>query len=80
MQSQVPFCYPYGKSDSFNATTVKILQGPRVCVLVRHGKNTNLPGIDIFAINRLDGQHHPTLQRWKEKCSEQAVVKVSLSA
>lgn len=49
-----PFSYPYGKSDSFNRNTVEILRqlGYRVSLCTEPGNN--LPGIDLFAIRRVD--------------------------
>jgi peptidoglycan/xylan/chitin deacetylase (PgdA/CDA1 family) len=49
-----PFSYPYGKSDSFNRNTVEILRqlGYRVSLCTEPGNN--LPGIDLFAVRRVD--------------------------
>jgi peptidoglycan/xylan/chitin deacetylase (PgdA/CDA1 family) len=49
-----PFSYPYGKADSFNRNTVEILRqlGYRVSLCTEPGNN--LPGIDLFAIRRVD--------------------------
>jgi peptidoglycan/xylan/chitin deacetylase (PgdA/CDA1 family) len=49
-----PFSYPYGKADSFNRSTVEILRqlGYRLALCTEPGNN--LPGIDLFAIRRVD--------------------------
>ncbi len=49
-----PFSYPYGKSDSFNRNTVEILRqlGYRFSLCTEPGNN--LPGIDLFAVRRVD--------------------------
>jgi peptidoglycan/xylan/chitin deacetylase (PgdA/CDA1 family) len=49
-----PFSYPYGKADSFNRNTVEILRqlGYRISLCTEPGNN--LPGIDLFAIRRVD--------------------------
>jgi peptidoglycan/xylan/chitin deacetylase (PgdA/CDA1 family) len=49
-----PFSYPYGKADSFNRNTVEILRqlGYRFALCTEPGNN--LPGIDLFAIRRVD--------------------------
>jgi peptidoglycan/xylan/chitin deacetylase (PgdA/CDA1 family) len=49
-----PFSYPYGKADSFNRNTVEILRqlGYRLSLCTEPGNN--LPGIDMFAVRRVD--------------------------
>ncbi len=49
-----PFSYPYGKADSFNRNTVEILRqlGYRFALCTEPGNN--LPGIDLFAVRRVD--------------------------
>ena len=49
-----PFSYPYGKADSFNRNTVEILRqlGYRISLCTEPGNN--LPGIDLFAVRRVD--------------------------
>jgi peptidoglycan/xylan/chitin deacetylase (PgdA/CDA1 family) len=49
-----PFSYPYGKADSFNRNTVEILRqlGYRFSLCTEPGNN--LPGIDLFAVRRVD--------------------------
>ena len=58
-----PFSYPYGKKDSYNEHTVALLKKLGYCCALTTESGQNLPGIDAFAIHRLDGQHHPTLKR-----------------
>jgi peptidoglycan/xylan/chitin deacetylase (PgdA/CDA1 family) len=52
-----PFSYPYGKADSFNRNTVEILRqlGYRISLCTEPGNN--LPGIDLFAVRRVDCKH-----------------------
>lgn len=49
-----PFSYPYGKADSFNRNTVEILRqlGYRLALCTEPGNN--LPGVDLFAVRRVD--------------------------
>ncbi len=49
-----PFSYPYGKADSFNRNTVEILRqlGYQFALCTEPGNN--LPGIDRFAVRRVD--------------------------
>ena len=53
-QATWPFSYPYGKADSFNRNTVEILRqlGYRISLCTEPGNN--LPGIDLFALRRVD--------------------------
>jgi peptidoglycan/xylan/chitin deacetylase (PgdA/CDA1 family) len=49
-----PFSYPYGKADSFNRNTVEILRQLGYCCSLCTEPGNNLPGIDLFAIRRVD--------------------------
>ena len=59
-QEQWPFSYPYGKRDSFNEHAVKMLQKLGFCCSLSTESGPNLPGIDRFAIRRLDGKYFST--------------------
>jgi peptidoglycan/xylan/chitin deacetylase (PgdA/CDA1 family) len=58
-----PFSYPYGKSDSFNHQTVENLHQLGFCCSFTTETGDNICGTDLFAINRIDGHHHPALHR-----------------
>jgi peptidoglycan/xylan/chitin deacetylase (PgdA/CDA1 family) len=53
-QAHWPFSYPYGKANSFNGKTIDLLRrlGFHFSLCTEKGKN--LPGVDLFAIRRLD--------------------------
>ncbi len=63
-----PFSYPYGKADSFNRNTVEILRqlGYRISLCTEPGNN--LPGIDLFAIRRVDCKDILAATRSARKC------------
>lgn len=54
-----PFCYPYGKKTTFTAETVRVLKelGFQCAFTTESGANT--PGVDLFAINRVDCKNAP---------------------
>jgi peptidoglycan/xylan/chitin deacetylase (PgdA/CDA1 family) len=49
-----PFSYPYGKADSFNRNTVEILRQLGYGISLCTEPGDNLPGIDLFAVRRVD--------------------------
>jgi hypothetical protein len=49
-----PFCYPYGKSDSFNSESVRQLQRLGFACSFSTEVGSNSPGMDLFAVRRLD--------------------------
>ena len=55
-----PFCYPYGKKNTFTAETIRVLQqlGFQCSFTTESGANT--PGVDLFNINRVDCKNAPT--------------------
>jgi peptidoglycan/xylan/chitin deacetylase (PgdA/CDA1 family) len=53
-QSQWPFSYPYGKADSFNGSVIKVLRQLGFHFSLCTESGINLPGMDLFAIRRLD--------------------------
>jgi peptidoglycan/xylan/chitin deacetylase (PgdA/CDA1 family) len=57
-----PFCFPYGKRDSFNASSVRTLQELGFHCAFTTESGVNRPGIDLFAINRVDCKNAPAGQ------------------
>ena len=57
-----PFCFPYGKRDSFNASSVRTLQQLGFHCAFTTESGVNRPGIDLFAINRVDCKNAPAGQ------------------
>ena len=53
-QTQWPFCYPYGKRESFNGTTIELLRGLGFDCAFATEVGGNAPGADRFAIRRFD--------------------------
>ncbi len=49
-----PFSYPYGKGDSFNENVVATLRRLGFCCSLCTESGPNLPGVDLFAIHRVD--------------------------
>lgn len=58
-QSLWPFCYPYGKTDSFNAATVRELKQLRFACAFSTEVGTNVAGMDAFVLHRLDCKDAP---------------------
>lgn len=54
-----PFCYPYGKKDSFNATTAQQLQQLGFACAFSTEIGTNLPGMETFFVRRIDCKDAP---------------------
>lgn len=59
-QAQWPFCYPYGKRDSFNEAAVRHLERMEFACSFSTESGSNHPGADRFAIRRLDCKDAPT--------------------
>jgi peptidoglycan/xylan/chitin deacetylase (PgdA/CDA1 family) len=53
-QTLWPFCYPYGKQDSFNDATVQGLKELRFGCAFSTEVGTNRPGMNTFVLHRLD--------------------------
>jgi peptidoglycan/xylan/chitin deacetylase (PgdA/CDA1 family) len=53
-QSFWPFCYPYGKRDSFNSATLERLKEIGFACSFSTEVGSNLPGADLFALHRDD--------------------------
>jgi len=53
-QTLWPFCYPYGKQDSFNDTTMRGLRGLKFDCAFSTEIGTNRPGVNTFILHRLD--------------------------
>ncbi|HLG98177.1 MAG TPA: polysaccharide deacetylase family protein [Bryobacteraceae bacterium] len=55
-----PFCYPYGKSDSFNQESVDVLRkiGFRCAFTTETGPNK--PGVDLYRVTRVDCKNAPS--------------------
>jgi hypothetical protein len=58
-QSFWPFCYPYGQKDSFNDTTIATLKQLGFACAFSTEAGTNLPGVDSFALRRIDCKDAP---------------------
>ncbi|MDX2031474.1 MAG: polysaccharide deacetylase family protein [Blastocatellia bacterium] len=53
-QTHWPFCYPYGKRASFNATTIGLLRELGYDCAFTTEVGENAPGADLFTIQRFD--------------------------
>ncbi len=49
-----PFCYPYGKKDSFSEDTIGVLQQVDFGCSFTTEAGPNLPGSDLFMVSRVD--------------------------
>ena len=58
-QSFWPFCYPYGQKDSFNDTTIATLKQLGFACSFCTESGINLPGMDSFALRRMDCNDAP---------------------
>ena len=58
-QSFWPFCYPYGQKDSFNDTTIATLKQLGFACSFCNESGINLPGMDSFALRRMDCNDAP---------------------
>ena len=54
-----PFCYPYGKSDSFTPETIAILQRLSYDCAFTTESHSNLPATNVFTISRVDCKKAP---------------------
>ncbi len=54
-----PFCYPYGKRDTYTGESVRVLQelGFRCAFTTESGPN--VPGADLFGVTRVDCKNAP---------------------
>jgi peptidoglycan/xylan/chitin deacetylase (PgdA/CDA1 family) len=59
-QTLWPFCYPYGKADSFNNAAARQLKQLGFICAFSSEVSTNLPGMDPFALRRFDCKDVPT--------------------
>jgi len=57
-----PFCYPYGKNDSFRDATIQKLQDVGFDCAFTTESDVNVPGMDLFRINRVDCNRAPLQQ------------------
>ncbi|MCU1241128.1 MAG: est4A [Candidatus Acidoferrum typicum] len=53
-QDYWPFSYPYGKADSFDGRVIQKLRELGFCCSLCTEKGLNVPGVDFFAIHRVD--------------------------
>ena len=53
-QPQWPFCYPYGKKDSYNGAAIDALRSSGFCCSFTTETRENLPGQDLFEVSRVD--------------------------
>jgi peptidoglycan/xylan/chitin deacetylase (PgdA/CDA1 family) len=58
-QSLWPFSYPYGKKDSFSDITIRQLRQLGFTCSFSTDVGTNLPGMDVFALRRIDCKDAP---------------------
>jgi hypothetical protein len=58
-QALWPFCYPYGKTNSFNAAAMSQLEKLQFACAFSSDVGTNRPGSNIFALHRLDCKDAP---------------------
>jgi peptidoglycan/xylan/chitin deacetylase (PgdA/CDA1 family) len=58
-QALWPFCYPYGKKDSFNDVTIQQLEQLRFVCGFSTEIGANRPGMEAFIIHRIDGKDAP---------------------
>lgn len=58
-QALWPFCYPYGKPDSFNAATMSQLEQLQFTCAFSSDVGINRSGSNIFALHRLDCKDAP---------------------
>jgi peptidoglycan/xylan/chitin deacetylase (PgdA/CDA1 family) len=49
-----PFCYPYGKKESFNPATLVELKRLGFACAFSTEVGSNIPGVDLFELSRLD--------------------------
>jgi peptidoglycan/xylan/chitin deacetylase (PgdA/CDA1 family) len=54
-----PFCYPYGKSQSYTPETVAVLKRLKYDCAFTTECAVNLPGMDVFSISRVDCKKAP---------------------
>ena len=59
-QSFWPFCYPYGKKNSFNDSAVGELKQLEFACSFSTVAGTNIPGTDLFTIRRIDCKDAPS--------------------
>jgi peptidoglycan/xylan/chitin deacetylase (PgdA/CDA1 family) len=53
-QALWPFCYPYGRRDSFNAAVIRNLQAQDFACAFSTETGPNEPGCDLFSVRRTD--------------------------
>jgi len=54
-----PFCFPYGKRDSFNRESVELLRQLGFDCAFTTESEVNRPGVDLFGVNRVDCKNAP---------------------
>jgi peptidoglycan/xylan/chitin deacetylase (PgdA/CDA1 family) len=54
-----PFCFPYGKRDSFNRESVEVLRQLGFDCAFTTESEVNRPGVDLFGVNRVDCKNAP---------------------
>src|ERR1700676_769497 len=64
-QEYWPFSYPYGKGNSFDGRVVAILRRLGFCCSLCTDNGMNLPGVDLFAIRRVDCKQIMSVNQWK---------------
>jgi peptidoglycan/xylan/chitin deacetylase (PgdA/CDA1 family) len=60
-QTLWPFCYPYGKKDSYSADAVRLLRNAGCACAFTTEVTLNRPGQDLFSIGRVDCKCAPVL-------------------
>ena len=69
-QSVWPFCYPYGKRDSFTETTVLQLKRLGFNCSFSTEVGSNFPGQDVFTLRRVDCKDAPREPITNEVCNQ----------
>jgi len=59
-QTSWPFCYPYGKKDSFSSASSEQLKRFGFVCSFSTEVGSNVPGVDLFGLRRIDCKDVPT--------------------
>jgi peptidoglycan/xylan/chitin deacetylase (PgdA/CDA1 family) len=69
-QTLWPFCYPYGKNDSFTPEAVETLKRLAFDCAFTTEKGPSQPGVDLFRIGRVDCKAAPAIAEANEVCAQ----------
>ena len=56
-QDRWPFCFPYGKSNSYSEEAIGVLKTRGFCCAFTTETTVNRPGRDLFTVGRVDCRH-----------------------